>query len=231
MTLTYGAWSKPHHGNFCDHYATTADGLRCERCGATRVASQPVYGGSRARTLDKRRTPMTHPPVDTAADEYWPADYGTPVVAPEPVPCASTHDWHALAERGLDWYQGMTCADCGALYTYERRKVATIERDASVPVGQGWTNGDNGPMTTYTAGWNMAGYLPETDPEVFDTIKDAHAYLLETAEQWADQDADMEGAFILFSFDVSEHYVDGWYGDIHLWAQPTDEEIEIAPAR
>jgi len=37
VTTQYGAWSKPHHGNFCDHYATTADGMRCERCGATRV--------------------------------------------------------------------------------------------------------------------------------------------------------------------------------------------------
>jgi len=62
-------------------------------------------------------------PRRVSADDYWPADYGTPVVAPEPVPCASTHDWHALAERGLDWYQGMTCADCNALYTYAGETV------------------------------------------------------------------------------------------------------------
>jgi hypothetical protein len=40
-----GLWSKPHHGGYCDHYATNSDGTSCERCGAERVRPG-VVGGS-----------------------------------------------------------------------------------------------------------------------------------------------------------------------------------------
>lgn len=46
------------------------------------------------------------------------------------------------------------------------------------------------PRPAYTAGWNMSGYLPETDPEHFDTFAEAIAYLAETVERFWDQDTD-----------------------------------------
>lgn len=77
----------------------------------------------------------------------------------------------------------------------------------------------------YVAGWNMAGYLPETDPETFDTLDDAIAYLRETLDEWWDQDGTAEGAtgYLLDSapeIDTDGRtYADAWYGDIHLWAE------------
>lgn len=84
-------------------------------------------------------------------------------------------------------------------------------------------------MTTYTAGWNMTGYLPETDPETFESLEDAAAYLRETLTRWLDEDEapeDMTAENIL-TIDPIAGYADGWYtpacggADMHLWAQPT----------
>lgn len=42
----------------------------------------------------------------------------------------------------------------------------------------------------WTAGWNMPGYLPESDPETFDDWHEARIYLVDTIDRfWAD-DAD-----------------------------------------
>jgi hypothetical protein len=85
-------------------------------------------------------------------------------------------------------------------------------------------------MTTYTAGWNMPGYLPETDPETFDTLDDAAAYLRDTLARWLDEDdapADMTAEDIL-TVDHGANVVGGWYtlasggAEFHLWAVPTD---------
>jgi hypothetical protein len=52
--------------------------------------------------------------------------------------------------------------------------------------------GRNREMTTWVAGWNMPGYLPESDPEGFDTWGEAHAYIVESVERAWDggEDAD-----------------------------------------
>jgi hypothetical protein len=76
----------------------------------------------------------------------------------------------------------------------------------------------------FTAGWNIAGYLPETDPELFDTIDEAYAYLWETLDRWADQDEASEDP----TLDSGPDWVDGWYGEIHLWAEPYSDEPPFA---
>lgn len=43
-------------------------------------------------------------------------------------------------------------------------------------------------MSGYVAGYNMAGYLPDVDPEVFDTEADAREYLAGTLDRWADDE-------------------------------------------
>jgi hypothetical protein len=45
-------------------------------------------------------------------------------------------------------------------------------------------------MTTYTAGWNLAGYLPDTTdvPATFDDFSDAVDYLTDQAKCFRDED-------------------------------------------
>lgn len=40
----------------------------------------------------------------------------------------------------------------------------------------------------YTAGWNVPGYLSESDPETFDTYGEAVQYLTETVDRFWDDD-------------------------------------------
>ena len=42
--------------------------------------------------------------------------------------------------------------------------------------------------TLYVAGWNMPGYLPETDPVIFDNETDAIRYLSDTVDRFWDDD-------------------------------------------
>jgi hypothetical protein len=43
--------------------------------------------------------------------------------------------------------------------------------------------------TIYSAGWNMPGYLPETDPELFEDPAEAKTYIREEIERiWDDTD-------------------------------------------
>jgi hypothetical protein len=44
----------------------------------------------------------------------------------------------------------------------------------------------------WTAGWNMAGYLPEMDPQEFDTWVEARDFLLAELERWDDDEAFLE---------------------------------------
>lgn len=50
------------------------------------------------------------------------------------------------------------------------------------------------PPVRWVAGWNMPGYLPESDPELFTEWKDARAYLTETIDRFWDEDYDGIGA-------------------------------------
>jgi hypothetical protein len=45
-------------------------------------------------------------------------------------------------------------------------------------------------VTRWTAGWNMPGYLPESEPVTFDTWREAHRYVVETVERFWDEDQD-----------------------------------------
>jgi hypothetical protein len=51
---------------------------------------------------------------------------------------------------------------------------------------------------SYTAGWNMPGYLPESDPETFtaetqaEAAHDALDYLADTLDRWADDSEEPE---------------------------------------
>ena len=40
----------------------------------------------------------------------------------------------------------------------------------------------------YIAGWNIPGYLPESDPAIFDNETDAIRYLSDTVERFWDED-------------------------------------------
>ena len=42
--------------------------------------------------------------------------------------------------------------------------------------------------TLYVAGWNMPGYLPDTDPAVFQTEDDATSYLVREIDLFWDED-------------------------------------------
>jgi len=44
------------------------------------------------------------------------------------------------------------------------------------------------PTIRYVAGWNMPGYLPESEPFTFDDPAEAIAYLVDTVERFWDQD-------------------------------------------
>jgi hypothetical protein len=48
-------------------------------------------------------------------------------------------------------------------------------------------------MTHWTAGWNMPGYLPETEPAPFLRWHDAHRYIVETVERFWHEDAVVPG--------------------------------------
>lgn len=39
----------------------------------------------------------------------------------------------------------------------------------------------------FTAGWNMPGYLPESDPTIFTNLDDARAYLADELDRAADE--------------------------------------------
>ena len=43
--------------------------------------------------------------------------------------------------------------------------------------------------TLYVAGWNVPGYLPESDPEIFDNETDAIRYLSDTVDLFWGDDA------------------------------------------
>lgn len=47
---------------------------------------------------------------------------------------------------------------------------------------------ENTPL--YVAGWNTPGYLPETDPAIFDVETDAIRYLSDTVDRFWDEDYD-----------------------------------------
>ena len=41
----------------------------------------------------------------------------------------------------------------------------------------------------WVAGWNIPGYLPESDPALFDEWQDAHGYIYDAVQRFWDEDA------------------------------------------
>lgn len=41
----------------------------------------------------------------------------------------------------------------------------------------------------WVAGWNLPGYLPESDPEAFTEWQDAHGHLVDAVDRFWDEDA------------------------------------------
>lgn len=82
------------------------------------------------------------------------------------------------------------------------------------------------PAGTFTAGWNMPGCLPETDPQTFDTLSEAWDYLADTLQRWIDEDYaarddDPDLGTPDTILNAGEDWIDGEYGGLHLWAEPT----------
>lgn len=75
-------------------------------------------------------------------------------------------------------------------------------------------------MSGYLAGWNLAGYLPETEPEHFDTLEEAVSYLRDTVERWQDEDWTEPDVDSKTADQIVDSFGDGWYKDIHLWVAP-----------
>lgn len=108
------------------------------------------------------------------------------------------------------------CGDVGLVYGMRRTE---------------YVSGEAGDSGRYVAGWNMAGYLPETDPETFDTLDEAYAYLHETLEQWLEQDEQPETMTAAGILERGADYVDGWYdrNNLHLWAQRIEDWRIVPP--
>ena len=64
--------------------------------------------------------------------------------------------------------------------------------------------------TLYVAGWNMPGYLPESDPVIFDNETDAIRYLSDTVDRFWDEDYEATE-----STWVSWNDVDAKWADVH----------------
>lgn len=70
----------------------------------------------------------------------------------------------------------------------------------------------------WSAGWNLTGYLCETDPVVFREFTDAQSYLLHEIERWWDSDAETES--------VDERYLPA-HTDLHNAATDSDFSTTI----
>lgn len=50
-------------------------------------------------------------------------------------------------------------------------------------------------MSGYVAGYNMAGYLPDVDPEAFETEAEAREYLASELDRWTDQEFTVDDGY------------------------------------
>ncbi len=83
------------------------------------------------------------------------------------------------------------------------------------------------------AGYNLAGYLPESEPVHVDTLADGVEYLRGEVDRWLDDDAvaGEEWTRDLPSDDPADYVGadgDGWYRDTHLWVVPCETPAECA---
>ena len=69
----------------------------------------------------------------------------------------------------------------------------------------------------FTAGWNMPGYLPETNPAYFETFGEAKWYLVDIMESFDDSDA------MISNEDDASNFPDNYsalLANIKVWASP-----------
>lgn len=85
----------------------------------------------------------------------------------------------------------------------------------------------------YRAGWNMPGYLPESDPVVFDTFADAVAYLdgeLARIDEYGDDDADAIDAGAARNYFagclVTDERRSTEVGHTVYWIEPTNDAVD-----
>jgi hypothetical protein len=74
-------------------------------------------------------------------------------------------------------------------------------------------------MSTYVAGWNQPGYLPESEPEEFATFTEARNYLLDTVDRWLDEDWEEADVDSPTAEDIVSVLGYGWYKDYALWVE------------
>lgn len=58
--------------------------------------------------------------------------------------------------------------------------------DSAVEACSEYDTGIETRKTVYTAGWNMRGYMPDSEPAQFDDIEDAREYIADMMEDYAD---------------------------------------------
>lgn len=81
-------------------------------------------------------------------------------------PTSSDPDWHAMVRTHVNKVPFLREF---SLQQIEQADAAAVE---------------------WTAGWNMPGYLPESDPETFESWDDARDYIVDAISRFWDQDAD-----------------------------------------
>lgn len=72
--------------------------------------------------------------------------------------------------------------------------------------------------TQYVAGWNMPGYLGETEPETFDTFEDARGYVEDALVRFMDEDDAADDATPTPDTD-GRSYWSVYYAGLHLWVE------------
>lgn len=75
------------------------------------------------------------------------------------------------------------------------------------------------PLSTFIAGWNQPGYLPEVEREEFDTFEDARQYLLDTVDRWLDEDWEEPDVDSLTADDIVNAFGWGEYKGYNLWVE------------
>jgi hypothetical protein len=93
--------------------------------------------------------------------------------------CSQCHRWHLTSEPDPKPYSDAT----------RRLVLRCLSMNGSA----------SAKPTSFVAGWNQPGYLPDNEPEAFDSIVDAAAYLRDELERAHEAELDDEGDVQFFS--------------------------------
>lgn len=67
----------------------------------------------------------------------------------------------------------------------------------------------------YVAGWNMAGFMPDNEPEAFDNFEDAHRYILAELKEREEQAESEDEVFSLMDFAEDVNLESGEFSATH----------------